>query len=303
MFKQRQLDAQIRQHLCQRVVQFAGDGGALLHQQQLVVMFLRLVGEKAAPEHGGDAFHQRYRDGALLALPAQLTEPGIQHNHRQHLRLKVLPCLALLHFPAVAGMQRQPADPGIFAHGLQDMTETVAVDFAGVHRLRAGKQHLKLLMGFVQVVSLLFDRNFQRAIQAVQLGRHMVKGAGEQAKLVWQIGIRHRGIKPALLNVLAGGDQVIERGNHLLADPAQRAERQQDNADPTGKGDGEHQLDFMFGVMLQGEYKGVDARHILIHVVLIPAVIALRELFVHALPRQLQQVIALLNLIGHVPAF
>ncbi|MPN34851.1 hypothetical protein SDC9_182345 [bioreactor metagenome] len=50
-FEQRQLNAQIREHLRQRVMQFTGNSGALFHQQQLLEVFLRMVEVQAAPQH------------------------------------------------------------------------------------------------------------------------------------------------------------------------------------------------------------------------------------------------------------
>ena len=89
-FEQGKLNAQIGEHLRQRIVQLAGNGGALFHQQQLLVMLLRLVKVQPAPEHGRHASHQRKGNAVRLALPAQLAIKGVLHQYRQVLQRDTL---------------------------------------------------------------------------------------------------------------------------------------------------------------------------------------------------------------------
>ena len=53
---------------------------------------------------------------------------------------------------------------------LQDMPETVAVNLAGIERLRALEQHVELLVGFVQVPRLFRNRGFERTVERIELG-------------------------------------------------------------------------------------------------------------------------------------
>ena len=60
---------------------------------------------------------------------------------------------------------------------LQYMPEAVAVDLAGIQRLRAFEQHVELLVGFMQMARLFRDRSFKRTVERRQLGGHVVEGA------------------------------------------------------------------------------------------------------------------------------
>lgn len=96
-------------------------------------------------------------------------------------------------------------------HYLQNMPETVAVYLAGIQCLRAFKQHLELLMRLIQMLRLFRYGVFKRAIQRMQLGRHVVERPGKLAQFVWQRGIRCRRIELPPLNALAGRHQIIQR--------------------------------------------------------------------------------------------
>ena len=79
MLQQRKLNTQIGEHLRQRIMQLARDGGALLHQQQLLIMFLRLIEIEPPAQHRRHAFHERQRNIPGRALPAQFAVQGVLH--------------------------------------------------------------------------------------------------------------------------------------------------------------------------------------------------------------------------------
>lgn len=55
----------------------------------------------------------------------------------------------------------------------------------------------------------------------MQFARHLVKGFCKQAKLIRQAGIQRRRVELPVFNTLTGGNQLIQRGNHLMAYAAQ----------------------------------------------------------------------------------
>ena len=133
-------------------------------------MLLRLVKVQPAPEHGRHASHQRKGDAVRLALPAQLAVERVLHQYRQVLQRDTLSLRPFAQPPVVAGAQFQIIHLRIVMDNLQDMPETVAVNLAGIERLRALEQHVELLVGFVQVPRLFRNRGFERTVERIKLG-------------------------------------------------------------------------------------------------------------------------------------
>ena len=84
----------------------------------------------------------------------------------------------------------------------------------------------------------------------MQLARHLVKGFCKQTKLIRQAGIQRRRVELPVFNTLTGGNQLIQRGNHLMAYAAQSKKDQRENTDAASQGDRHHQQHFAFGVVL-----------------------------------------------------
>ena len=148
-------------------MQFPGDGGAFFHQQQLLVMLLRLVKVQPAPEHGRHASHQREGNAVRLALPAQLTVKGVLHQYRQILHRDAARRGPFTQSPVVTGAEFQVIHLSVFMDNLQYVPKTMAVYLPRIQRLGAFKQHVELLVGFVQMSCLFRHGSFKRPIKGV----------------------------------------------------------------------------------------------------------------------------------------
>ena len=84
----------------------------------------------------------------------------------------------------------------------------------------------------------------------MQLARHLVKGFCKQTKLIRQTGIQRRRVELPVFNTLTGGNQLIQRGNHLMAYTAQSKKDQRENTDAASQGNRHHQQHFAFSVVL-----------------------------------------------------
>ena len=130
----------------------------------------------------------------------------------------------------------------------------------------------------------------------------MVKGARKLAQLVRQGAIRRRSGKFAALNAFAGLHQVIQRQHHLTTDASQGKQRQQQDPECASQREQGDRLNFMFGVVLEGEHKGINAAHKILNIALVPRAVAAGDMRIHLLPGHMQLLIACFHIVRDVPA-
>ena len=157
-------------------------------------------------------------------------------------------------------------------------------------------------MRFIQVAGFFGNGVLKGAIQSVQFRRHVVEGAGKLAQFVGQRGIRRGGVELPLFDTLARRHQIIQRQHNLTSDAPQGEYRQQQNAQPARQRHENHQLNFMFSVVLKRQHKGIYPANEILNVVLIPPGIAAGDAFVHLLPAKVQLLVTLFDVLGHIPA-
>ena len=58
----------------------------------------------------------------------------------------------------------------------------------------------------------------------------------------------------------------------------------------------------MFGVVLEGEHKGINAAHKILNIALIPRAVAAGDMRIHLLPGHMQLLIACFHIVRDVPA-
>jgi len=130
----------------------------------------------------------------------------------------------------------------------------------------------------------------------------MVKGPGQLTEFIRQSGIRCRGIKLSPFNAFACGDQIVEWQDHLTTDASQGKHRQQQDPQRASQREQGHRLNFMFGIVLKGEHKGINTANKIFDMGLIPREIAAGDVRIHLLPGQMQLLVALFDIVRHVPA-
>ena len=111
----------------------------------------------------------------------------------------------------------------------------------------------------------------------------MVEGAGELAQLVGERGVRRRGGKfPRSMRSLAATS--CSAATPPATDAPQGKQRQQQDPERASQREEGHRLDFIFGVVLEGEHKGINAADKILNVSVIPCAVAAGDVLVHVQP-------------------
>ena len=84
----------------------------------------------------------------------------------------------------------------------------------------------------------------------MEFARHLVKGFCQQAQFIGQAGIQRRRVELPVFNALTGGNQLIQRSNHLMAYAAQSKKDQRENTNTASQRNRHYQQHFTFGVVL-----------------------------------------------------